>query len=384
MNLACQKHLFNLEEDVIYLNGAYMSPMLQSVENAGIEGIKKKRTPSKFTVDDFFSGMVEARDLTAQLLNIRDTERICIVPSASYGLANAARNIHLGRGESICVLGDQFPSNYYIWERIANENSAHINVINSPDTVENRGQKWNEKLLESIKANTKIVAMSHVHWADGTLFDLKSIRKRCDEVGARLIIDGTQSFGALPFDQEEIKADVLIAASYKWMFGPYSIGIAYYNKSFDYGTPIEESWINRLDSDDFKSLVNYQNNYRPGAQRYGVGESSNFVLLPMLNAALKQLLSWEPHRFQQYCKELSDPLIQQLMNLGFSMEDNAYRVGHIFGIRLPSNMDFQSIEKRLRRNLISVSFRGNNIRVSPSVYNVPEDLSIFANCLSKP
>ena len=63
--------------------------------------------------------------------------------------------------------------------------------------------------------------MGMVHWADGTIFDLEKIRKKTKEVGALLIVDGTQSVGAMPFDVNKIKPDALVCAAYKWLMGPY-------------------------------------------------------------------------------------------------------------------------------------------------------------------
>ena len=85
--------------------------------------------------------------------------------------------------------------------------------------------------------------MGHIHWADGTLFDLIAIRKKADKVGAKLIIDGTQSVGALPFSVKEIQPDALIVGGYKWLLGPYSIGMAYYADTFNNGEPLELSLI---------------------------------------------------------------------------------------------------------------------------------------------
>jgi selenocysteine lyase/cysteine desulfurase len=124
--------------------------------------------------------------------------------------------------------------------------------------------------------------MGHIHWADGTLFDLVAIRKKAHSLGAKLIIDGTQSVGALPFSVQEIQPDALICAGYKWLMGPYSIGMAYYADSFNDGQPLEYNWINRLNSEDYSQLVNYQDSYKPKADKYSVGESSNFNLPPVV------------------------------------------------------------------------------------------------------
>ena len=71
-----------------------------------------------------------------------------------------------------------------------------------------------------------------------------------------------------------------------------SLGVAYYGEYFDEGKPIEDSWLNRMDSEDFSRLINYQASYQTGALRYDVGEHSNFVLVPMLIRSIKQLNQW--------------------------------------------------------------------------------------------
>ena len=131
-----------------------------------------------------------------------------------------------------------------------------------------RARKWNERVLEAIGDDTAIVALCQVHWTDGTLFDLEEVGTRCREVGAALVVDGTQSVGALPFDVGRIRPDALVCAGYKWLMGPYSIGAAYFGPRFDGGTPLEEAWLAREGSDDFPRLVDYTDTYRPGAARY--------------------------------------------------------------------------------------------------------------------
>jgi selenocysteine lyase/cysteine desulfurase len=245
----------------------------------------------------------------------------------------------------------------------------------------NRGKVWNERLLDAIDQQTKLVALGHVHWADGTLFNLKEIRKRTKEVGALLIIDGTQSVGAFPFDVKEIQPDALVCAGYKWLMGPYSLGLAYYGEYFDHGKPIEENWINRLNSENFAGLVNYETTYQPGSLRYEVGEHSNFILLPMLLQALKQINEWKPKAIQQYCTGITRKPIALLREAGFWVEEESYRGQHLFGLRLPATAKTEKIKKALLKNKISVSFRGDAIRVSPHLYNSEADMMKLARVL---
>ena len=221
--------------------------------------------------------------------------------------------------------------------------------------------------------------MGNVHWADGTLFDLIQIRKRTLDVGALLIIDGTQSVGALPFDVQKIKPDALVCGGYKWLMGPYSIGMAYYSEVFNDGVPLEESWINRRDSEDFTSLVIYQNEYQPGALRYDVGEHGNFILIPMMIEALRQIKRWQPENIQHYCRKISP--IKKLRELGCWIEDDNFRGQHLFGIRFPKDFPLSKVKENMKKKKISVSFRGDSMRVAPNVYNDVSDFEKFIAAL---
>ncbi len=211
----------------------------------------------------------------------------------------------------------------------------------------------------------------------------KKLAKDAGKLDAYLIIDGTQSIGALPFDQKKIQADAIICAGYKWLLGPYSIGVAYYGPRFDNGIPIEENWINRYESENFQNLVNYQDNYKPKAARYSVGEQSNFILIPMQLRALEQILEWGVYNIQNYCKELTEKPLGEIQSLGVDLEDAEYRAHHLFGLYLDDHFDLPKLKEILAENKVFVSFRGNAIRVAPHVYNHQKDLEVLVNCFKK-
>ncbi|MCU0398149.1 MAG: aminotransferase class V-fold PLP-dependent enzyme [Cyclobacteriaceae bacterium] len=381
--LTSKRAKFTLPSQVSYLNCAYMSPMLKSVEKSGIQAMRKKRNPVQISAEDFFSDSNALRSEYARLIQAEDPSRIVIIPSVSYGMANVVQNLSIKRGEHILVVAEQFPSNYYPWKRLCDETGAEVKVITPPDEFDQRGKKWNERILEFINNQTRAVAIGQVHWADGTLFNLEAIRKRSREVNALLIIDGTQSVGAFPFDVQKIQPDALVCAGYKWLLGPYSIGLAYYGNYFDNGKPIEENWINRKNSENFAGLVNYMDDYQPGALRYEVGEHSNFIGVPMLLTAIRQINNWGVDRIQEYCQSISEEAILQLRSKGFIIEDEAWRGSHLFGIRMPARVDADKIKAALAKYKVYVSFRGNSIRVSPHVYNTPADLNRLVKALTR-
>jgi selenocysteine lyase/cysteine desulfurase len=256
-------------------------------------------------------------------------------------------------------------------------------VVPPPETIEGRGRGWNARVLEAIDRQTAIVAIGHVHWTDGTRFDLEAIGAAARQVGAALVVDGTQSLGAMPFDVARIQPDALIAATYKWLMGPYSMGFAYLGPRFDGGEPLEETWIGRAGSENFKELVHYRDDYQPGALRYDVGERTNFALMPMTIAALEQVLDWQPERIQEYCRVLTAPLVERVRTLGYTVEDPEFRGAHLFGLRAPAGTDITAIADRLRARKVYVSLRGSAIRVSPHVYNDAPDVEALMVALEQ-
>ncbi|RLD19223.1 MAG: aminotransferase [Bacteroidetes bacterium] len=378
-NLATQADKFELPGNIHYLNGAFMSPQLKSVTAIGLESVQKKALPFNTSIDDFFNDTEKIRREYSKLINNKEPNRIVLIPSVSYGMANVTHNIEL-KGREVVVAGEQFPSNVYPWMSAAKQQGGELKIVDPPQTTEQRGEKWNQLILEAINENTAVLAISQVHWADGTKFDLVAMRKRTKEVGALLIIDGTQSVGAHPFDLEEIQPDALICAGYKWLLGPYGLGMAYYGEYFDNAMPIEENWINRLNSEDFSGLIEYEETYQPGALRFEMGEHSSFVLVPMLLESLKQLNEWQPDRIQTYCKSIVDDPLQRLQEAGFWVEDEAWRANHLFGIR-HAEMPIEKIKAAFAERNIFVSYRGSAIRVAPYVHNTIEDLNVMTEVL---
>ena len=97
-----QKHLFDIPDEITYLNCAFISPQLQSVKEAGIRGVSGKSSPSKLMPQDFFTQSEPCRSLLAKTLG-PDKECVSFISSASYGIAVAA-------GKYLCKYSGKFNS----------------------------------------------------------------------------------------------------------------------------------------------------------------------------------------------------------------------------------------------------------------------------------
>jgi selenocysteine lyase/cysteine desulfurase len=374
--LGSQRELFEIPEDIAYLNCAYMSPQLRTVRTVGEEAVARKSRPWGISPRDFFESSEKARRLFAQLVG-GDAEGVAIIPSVSYGMAVATANVPLKTGQNVVVLDEQFPSNVYPWRELAKRTGAE--VVTVPRLL---GQDWTSAVLERVHERTAIVAVPNCHWTDGSILDLVRTGERAREVGAALVVDATQSLGAYPLDVSEVQPDYLVSAAYKWLLGPYSLGFLYVSEAYREAVPIEHNWISREGSENFARLVEYTDAYAPGARRYDVGERSNFVLLPMAIEALRQILAWGVENIAASLRVLTDCIEEEAEKLGVEAVPKSVRAGHMIGLGLGPEAP-EDLAVRLAEENVFVSVRGHNLRVSPHLYNTERDVGRLFDSLNR-
>ena len=375
MKLPNQRHLFDIPEDVAYLNCAYMSPLMNRVRDAGFEGLARKAHPWEITPADFFSGSDALRAAFAELINA-GADDIAIVPAVSYGVSTAAHNLPLTHGQSVLVVEDQFPSNVYPWRERAREVGARVHTVARPSSG-----GWTNAVLEAVDGDTAIVALPQCHWTDGGLFDLQRIGELCRGNGIALSLDVTQSLGVLPLDVTKIQPDFLSCAAYKWLLGPYSIGFLYVAECWQQaGTPIEHNWIHRRNAEDFARLVDYQDAFEPGARRFDVGERSNFALVPAAEAGLRQILEWGVDNVRETIEAMADTIIERVGPLGLTALPKSERAPHYLGLQLESGLPLDLLPELAKRK-VYVSVRGSSIRITPHLYNSEADIDRLVGAL---
>jgi selenocysteine lyase/cysteine desulfurase len=375
MPLPSQRHRFDLPDDVTYLNCAYMSPLLRSVIDIGQRAMARKGRPWEIEPAEFFSLTEAARRAFAQLLGRPATPAdIAIVPAASYGMAIACHNVPLSAGHRVLALDAEFPSTSLSWRNAARTHSADFHLVPRP-----ADHDWTSAVLDAIDERTRVAALPHCHWIDGGRLDLARIRARLAEVGAALVLDLTQSLGAMPFDLAAVDPDFLVAAGYKWLLCPYSTGFLYVAPRNQQGAPLEHSWFTRGGSEIFSSLIEYREDWQPGARRYDVGEPANFVTLPPTIEALNQLTAWGVANIYATIAVLADDIVARGRALGLLATPDPVRARHYIGLRSPKPLP-EDLPERLARDRVHVSVRGGDtIRITPHVYNDRGDVDrLFA------
>ena len=298
-----------------------------------------------------------------------DPDGVAIVPSTSYGLAVAASNTEAAPGDRVVLLAGDFPSGVHTWTAWAERRGAEvIQVERRPD------QGWSEPLLDELDERVRVLSVPSVHWIDGSVVDLERLARRAREVGALLVVDATQSLGAMPLDLAALRPDYLVAAGYKWLLGPLGTSYLYVAPEHRDGRPLEENWANRAGAEQFERVASREPAYRPGARRFDAGQRSNFVLVPMAIAALEQVLEWGVEEIAAALEPVTTRIEDGARARGLDVTPARLRARHMLGIGLPTEA-----AKRWAAHDVHVEILGSIMRVSPHLHVRDGDLEkLFA------
>ena len=374
--ISCQRNLFNIPDEIVYLNTAYISPLSLKVEKAINKGCKLETEPWKIDPEfHFFHQIKETKIIFSNLFNI-SYKNVSLIPSASYGISTAANNIKLTKTKNkILILKDQFPSNVYPWMELSKKQEGVLEIIDDLNET-----TLTEEIINKISEEVAVVAIPNIRWTDGYIIDLKKVSDACKKFDVNLILDLTQSAGAMQIDLKEINPEFAIIANYKWMLGPYSTGFLYISDKFIDGVPLEETWIGRKNSQDFSKLTDYQSLYNSDSIRFDMGQRANFSLLPGVKAALEQLHDWSIRKIENTLYQNNLIICKGLSELGFEILSEKNRAPHFISARLPG-YDGNLLINILKKNKIFISERSGFLRITPHLWNNEEEFFKLINCL---
>jgi len=376
--LPSQRHLFDVPDEIAYFNNAYLAPQLISSRERQLAGIRTRSYPWERTAASFFDDAETVRGLCARVLG-GDADGSAAVPAASYGVSTAARAIEpqLKPGDGILVIDEEFPSNVLPWKRVAQETGATVVTVPTP-----ADGNWTQAILGYIDRNIKVVSVAPGHWTNGARIDLQPVGKACRDIGAMLVVDASQSLGAVPFSIAQIQPDFLVAAAYKWLLCPYGFAVLYVSEKWRNARPLEESWLARERAEDFANLVKYSDTYMPGARRFDGGQKCSSTILPGAIAALEQIQAWGVENIAATAAVTNAAIAARLQRLGFKVPAEARRSPHMFGAQLPDGYE-GNIVAELRKRDIYISQRGNSLRFSSHLHVNAHDVDRLVQALEE-
>tara|TARA_B000000532_G_scaffold28681_1_gene19690 strand:- start:10124 stop:11278 length:1155 start_codon:yes stop_codon:yes gene_type:complete len=371
---------FNIDEDVAYLNSAYMGLLPKESVLRGSQGFELKSKSWKIHWEDFYIKPENTRKLFSKLINA-DTDSIFFTPSASYGFAVFVNNFKLKDKKTILLLEEEFPSNVWIWKELAKRDNGIVKFVQRPSD-----DNWTSSIINSINKDTAIVSVPNCHWTDGGLIDLEILSKELKKNNISLAIDGTQSVGVMPIDINKIKPDFMVVSGYKWCLGPYSLGLAYIDEKYHKGSPIEHNWLSKFDipvDNTVPDMTNYKDFDFENARKYDFGQRGNFHLIPALESSLELILSITPNSIYNHVDKLNEEILKVTSEMGISHIERNFRAKHYLGLRFKNEVPNNFVDN-LAKEKIFISARGKkSIRVTPHIWNNKNDIDKLITGLRK-
>ncbi|KAB2972085.1 aminotransferase class V-fold PLP-dependent enzyme [Streptomyces sp. SS1-1] len=226
-----------------------------------------------------------------------------------------------------------------------------------------------ERLAESVRPDTALVAVSSAQSADGRIADLAAVRRAARAHGARTYVDASQSLGWLPLDAAE--DDFTAAVAFKWVLGPH--GVAFFVAPEDFGglTPLLAGWI--------AGEVPWESCYGPvqelaaSARRFDI--SPSLFGLAGLRASLDLVERLGVDAIQAHDLALADRFRAGLARLGHAPVPAP-------GSAIVSVPGLGSRQGDLSRAGIEVSDRAGNLRAAFHLYNTAGDVDRLLDALS--
>ena len=401
------RQLFDLPAFPIYISGASRSPMPRKVLHTGIRALRRKtETPWSIASDKYSHVDENCRKAWAKLLNATPSN-FSFAPSCSYAISVVAnilvRSQTIRSGDSILILNDQMSSSVYPWQQVVQDVGAQLKVVRLTDGGENNDD-WTQAVLHSTwwndtSTSVKVVCVPNVHWCDGSLLNLKEIGIKCRKHGAILVVDATQSLGALPLDVASIGPDFVAASSHKWLMGPYGVCLLYSDARW-HGIqskagagvsklwPLEHHEHNRYNPNDIDclplivetELVGYEPRFKQGARAYDSGGRPNPVLMPMVCEAVNMVLDWKPANVRDMLQRQTDKVAKTARQLHLRVPSQ--RAGHICGVDKIGDLEWSDrCSSFLKRNGMIVASRFGKLRVAPHVYNTDAEIEQLCTLL---
>ncbi len=371
-----QRHRFDIPEGVAFLNCASRTPLLEVSKVAGEAGMARELQPWRYDPDEAPAEADQLRGLFAALIGAEAGD-IAIVPSAAYAIKTAALNLPVEAGQRILVPEQPFPSHFYTWRELAGDTGATIETVPAPDDGD-----WTAAVLERLRPEVAIAALPACRWFDGAALDSEAVGARCRETGTALVLDATQAAGAMALDVGRIQPDFLIAAAYKWLLCPYTLGFLYAAPHRQDGRPLEGHMSNHPGGRVLAGPLAYPEDHTPGARRYDMGEVFNPLHLPMAIAALRQLNDWTPAAISESLRPLTEAVAAAAAERGLTVPPDRHRVAHYIGLRAPRGWP-EGLIGALAAERIYTTLRVDTLRISPHLFSTQDDVARLFQVLDR-
>ena len=205
-------------EGVMYLNFAGHAARPRAVIDAVQESLQLCARPDRLEDASFFEVSRDLRARLATLINGR-VEDIALTTGASAGLAHCAQAMSWTPGDEVLIAEGDFPSHHSTWSPWARRQQLTLRTVRSPGVFPTAAD-----FAAALTPKVRVLSVSHVRFDDGSLLNVPELAAACHQNQTLLVLDVSQSCGAVPIDVATLGADVLVCAGYKYLLGPWGAG----------------------------------------------------------------------------------------------------------------------------------------------------------------
>ncbi|HFQ6994919.1 TPA: aminotransferase class V-fold PLP-dependent enzyme [Klebsiella pneumoniae] len=356
----------------VFLNHAAIAPISLTVRDAVLKGAEAMLHDIPLSDEKAQLVYESGRELAAALISCR-TNQIAYVQNTSTAMSMIAIGIDFKPGDNVIVPAMEFPSNYLPWLQLQ-EKGVEIRIIDACN-----GRITTDEIKPYIDKKTRIVALSHVQYYNGFKVNLASVANLCHENNALLVVDGTQSAGAIKTEFERDGIDIFVAASHKWLMGPVGTGfMALSDRAMKTVKPKIVGWLSVNEPFAFHRKLDFPES----ATRFEAG-SENCLGIYGLQSRLSTINSIDPLRIEKRLKDVVAYLIDSAHRKN-DLNVVAMRDEERSGIVLLSHRSYstEDVFNRLSDAGIKVSHRGDYIRVSPHFHNTMAEIDHLIDVIS--
>jgi cysteine desulfurase/selenocysteine lyase len=360
-------------EDATYLNLAAQSPMPKVSIRAVQAALEAKKYPHRNPDSTFFEVPNRIRASIARLIGGKP-EEIALTSGASTGVAAVAYGLTWKPGDEVITAKGEFPLQYTAWKPMEEREGVKLKIVSPRERFITA-----DDLIAAITPRTRVVSVSMVGYDDGSLLDARRVADACHKQGALLLLDVSQCCGALPMDVNQLGADFMVCAGYKWLLGPFGTGF-FWAKSERLGSvrPGPFYWMAAMGSDNFAAMNFDAPKPAPNAKRWDAPESAscfNFNLVAM-DVSVDFVVRRGPELVAAHNRKLIELLFERLPKDRYVLASptDAARRGPYGCFTARSREKTAEIYEHLRKENVVVSLREGNIRVSPHLYNTERDI----------
>jgi selenocysteine lyase/cysteine desulfurase len=358
-------------DDATYLNFAAHAAIPRVALNAVQAAVAAKMRPH--IVDDlsFFSVAASLRETLAALIGASPDE-IALTSGAGAGLAAIAYALKWSAGDEVIIGRGEFPVQYATWKPMEAREGIKVQ-IESP-----QGQFIQaDDLIAAMTPRTRVISVSHVRFDDGSMLDVPSLAAVCKRNGTLLVLDVSQSCGAIPMNVRSLGADFIVCAGYKYLLSPWGTDFLWTRKeNLDSLRPGPYNWLSQ-GVHSFARLNYVDPEPAPTLSRWDSAEAASIYNfnLTVMEASAKFVLDASPALIRDHNQALIDYFFERLPD-GYRLASprQASQRG-VFGcIEAGSRGDTEFLYQTLRDERFVVALREAKIRVAPHLLNSTEDI----------